>query len=107
MGHHNKPLDLLRFKGFFKLAVSCRDKIFFQVFLGSKEGVDLAIGASANDFFDLDNATFKEVLEPQLKKLVDVLNQYPTMKLDIRSHTDSRQSASNNMISPVKMNSTD
>nr|WP_315248870.1 OmpA family protein [uncultured Flavobacterium sp.] len=64
-----------------------------------KEGVDLAkLLHLPMNFFDLGKATIKKVSEPQLKKLVDVLNQYPTMKLDIRSHTDSRQSASNNMI---------
>jgi outer membrane protein OmpA-like peptidoglycan-associated protein/tetratricopeptide (TPR) repeat protein len=50
------------------------------------------------NFFDLGKATIKKTSEPQLMKIVDVLNQYPTLKLDIRSHTDSRQSASNNMI---------
>ncbi|MCD0468022.1 OmpA family protein [Flavobacterium sp. ENC] len=50
------------------------------------------------NFFDLGKATIKKTSEPQLQKLVDVLKQYPTIKLDIRSHTDSRQSASNNMI---------
>ncbi|MEO8532315.1 MAG: OmpA family protein [Flavobacterium sp.] len=50
------------------------------------------------NFFDLGKATIKKISEPQLQKLVDVLKQYPTIKLDIRSHTDSRQSAANNMI---------
>lgn len=50
------------------------------------------------NFFDLGKATIKKTSEPQLQKLVNVLKQYPTIKLDIRSHTDSRQSASNNMI---------
>jgi outer membrane protein OmpA-like peptidoglycan-associated protein len=27
-----------------------------------------------------------------LEKILDVMNQYPKMKLDIRSHTDSRGS---------------
>ncbi|KQB40646.1 OmpA family protein [Flavobacterium aquidurense] len=50
------------------------------------------------NFFDLGKATIRKSSEPQLQKIVDVLKQYPTLKLDIRSHTDSRQSASNNMI---------
>ncbi|MNR49700.1 Photosystem I chlorophyll a apoprotein [compost metagenome] len=33
-----------------------------------------------------------------MQKIVDMLNQYPAIKLDIRSHTDSRQSDENNMI---------
>lgn len=50
------------------------------------------------NFFDLGKATIRKTSEPQLQKIVDVLKQYPTLTLDIRSHTDSRQSASNNMI---------
>lgn len=50
------------------------------------------------NFFDLGKATIKKSSEPQLQKIVDMLNQYPTIKLDIRSHTDSRQSDANNMI---------
>ena len=50
------------------------------------------------NFFDLGKATIKKTSEPQLQKVVNLLNQYPTIKLDIRSHTDSRQSDANNMI---------
>ena len=50
------------------------------------------------NFFDLGKATIRKSSEPQLNKIVEVLKQYPTLTLDIRSHTDSRQSASNNMI---------
>lgn len=50
------------------------------------------------NFFDLGKATIRKTSEPQLQKIVDVLKQYPTLTLDIRSHTDSRQSDSSNMI---------
>jgi outer membrane protein OmpA-like peptidoglycan-associated protein len=50
------------------------------------------------NFFDLGKATIKKESEPQLMKIVNLLNQYPTITVDIRSHTDSRQSAENNMI---------
>ncbi|KFF06832.1 OmpA family protein [Flavobacterium reichenbachii] len=50
------------------------------------------------NFFDLGKATIKKTSEPQLMKAVAILKQYPTVQLDIRSHTDSRQSAENNMI---------
>lgn len=50
------------------------------------------------NFFDLGKATIRKSSEPQLQKIVDVLKEYPTLTMDIRSHTDSRQSASNNMI---------
>ena len=50
------------------------------------------------NFFDLGKATIKKTSEPQLQKLVDMLNQYPTIKVDIRSHTDSRSSSESNQI---------
>jgi outer membrane protein OmpA-like peptidoglycan-associated protein len=62
-------------------------------------GTDLAkILNIPMNFFDLGKATIRKTSEPQLQKIVDILKQYPTLKLDIRSHTDSRQSASNNTI---------
>lgn len=64
-----------------------------------KVGTDLAklLNIPMN-FFDLGKATIKKTSEPDLQKLVNALNQYPTLKLDIRSHTDSRSSAESNQI---------
>ncbi|MBQ0908422.1 OmpA family protein [Flavobacterium sp. F-328] len=42
-------------------------------------------------YFDLDKSTIKQAAAFDLEKILDVLEQNPTMKLDIRSHTDSRQ----------------
>ncbi|MBC5864081.1 OmpA family protein [Flavobacterium turcicum] len=42
-------------------------------------------------YFDLDKSTIKQAAAFDLEKILDVLQQNPTMKLDIRSHTDSRQ----------------
>jgi outer membrane protein OmpA-like peptidoglycan-associated protein/tetratricopeptide (TPR) repeat protein len=42
-------------------------------------------------YFDLDKSTIKQAATFDLEKILDVLEQNPTMKLDIRSHTDSRQ----------------
>ncbi|WP_456315515.1 OmpA family protein [Pseudomonas shirazensis] len=50
------------------------------------------------NFFDLNKATIKKSSEPQLLKVVALLKQYPSIKLDIRSHTDSRDTDSKNMI---------
>lgn len=62
-------------------------------------GTDLAkVLQIPMNFFDLGKATIRKSSEPQLQKIVAVMNQYPALTLDIRSHTDSRQSASNNMI---------
>lgn len=64
-----------------------------------KVGTDLAkLLHLPMNFFDLGKATIKKTSESQLQKVVDLLKQYPTLKLDIRSHTDSRQSDANNMI---------
>lgn len=50
------------------------------------------------NFFDLGKATIKKESEPKLQKIVDMLKQYPTIKIDIRSHTDSRSSTESNQI---------
>jgi outer membrane protein OmpA-like peptidoglycan-associated protein/tetratricopeptide (TPR) repeat protein len=42
-------------------------------------------------YFDLDKSNIREEAAIDLEKILDVLNQNPTMKLDVRSHTDSRQ----------------
>ncbi|TDE47902.1 OmpA family protein, partial [Flavobacterium sp. GT3P67] len=41
-------------------------------------------------YFDFDKSDIRVEAALDLEKILDVLNQYPTMKLDIRSHTDSR-----------------
>ncbi|WP_316633930.1 OmpA family protein [uncultured Flavobacterium sp.] len=43
-------------------------------------------------YFDLDKSDIRVEAAIDLEKILDVLNQYPSMKLDIRSHTDSRAS---------------
>ena len=42
-------------------------------------------------YFDLDKSNIRVEAALDLEKILDVLNQNPTIKLDIRSHTDSRQ----------------
>jgi outer membrane protein OmpA-like peptidoglycan-associated protein len=42
-------------------------------------------------YFDLDKSNIRQEAAIDLEKILDVLNQNPTMKLDVRSHTDSRQ----------------
>lgn len=41
-------------------------------------------------YFDLDKSNIRTEAAIDLEKILDVLNHNPTMKLDIRSHTDSR-----------------
>lgn len=47
-------------------------------------------------YFDLDKSLIKKEAAFELEKILDVMKQYPAMKLDIRSHTDSRQKAKYN-----------
>ncbi len=47
-------------------------------------------------YFDLDKWNIRPDAAIDLAKILDVLEQYPTMKLDIRSHTDCRASAAYN-----------
>lgn len=42
-------------------------------------------------YFDLDKWNIRPDAAIDIAKILDVLNEYPTMKIDIRSHTDSRQ----------------
>jgi outer membrane protein OmpA-like peptidoglycan-associated protein/tetratricopeptide (TPR) repeat protein len=49
-------------------------------------------------YFDLDKYNIRREAALDLEKILDVLNQNPTMKLDIRSHTDCRQTAKYNQV---------
>ncbi|NBL66119.1 OmpA family protein [Flavobacterium sp. NST-5] len=42
-------------------------------------------------YFDLDKWNIRPDAAVDLAKIVDVMKQYPNMKVDVRSHTDSRQ----------------
>ncbi|PKB18926.1 OmpA family protein [Flavobacterium sp. 5] len=43
-------------------------------------------------YFDLDKSDIRPEAALDLAKILDVMGQYPNMKIDIRSHTDSRAS---------------
>jgi outer membrane protein OmpA-like peptidoglycan-associated protein len=49
-----------------------------------------------NIYFDLDKALVRNDAALELEMVLDVMNQYPTIKIDVRSHTDSRQSSKYN-----------
>jgi outer membrane protein OmpA-like peptidoglycan-associated protein len=42
-------------------------------------------------YFDLDKSFVREEAAFELEKILDVMKQNPEMKIDVRSHTDSRQ----------------
>lgn len=63
-----------------------------------QEGVDLAKFFSIqNIYFDLDRWEINEKAEKQIAILLYVMQENPTIKLEIRSHTDSRASADYNL----------
>lgn len=58
-----------------------------------KEGDDLFKVLNINPiYFDLDKYNIREDAALELAKVLAVLEEFPTMKIDIRSHTDSRAS---------------
>ena len=60
----------------------------------------VAVGSSIvlkNIFFDFDKATLRKESIPELTRLIDLLNQVPTMKIEISGHTDSKGSDDYNL----------
>jgi outer membrane protein OmpA-like peptidoglycan-associated protein len=49
-------------------------------------------------YFDLDKANIRKDAEVELAKILEVMKQYQTMEIDVRSHTDSRQTEIYNFI---------
>ena len=43
-------------------------------------------------YFDLDKSFIRPDAEPELQKVIAAMTEYPELKIDVRSHTDSRQS---------------
>ncbi len=50
-----------------------------------------------NIYYDLNKYAIRPDAAIELNKLVDIMNQYPDMRIELRSHTDSRSSAASNM----------
>ncbi|WP_430409676.1 OmpA family protein [Kordia sp.] len=48
-------------------------------------------------YFDFDKSNIRPDAAAELEKVVAVMKQYPTLKIDVRSHTDSRGTDSYNM----------
>lgn len=47
-------------------------------------------------YFDLDKSFIRKDASYELAKVLEVMQQYPEMKIEVRSHTDSRQTANYN-----------
>lgn len=62
-----------------------------------KEGTDLAKTFDIKIiYFDLDKSFIRKDAAVDLAKIVQVMKDYPTMTIDVRSHTDCRQTATYN-----------
>lgn len=58
-----------------------------------KEGTNIAEAlniSAASIYFDLDKSTIRPDAEVELQKVVALLKTHPNIRIDIRSHTDSR-----------------
>ncbi|MDQ6470617.1 OmpA family protein [Flavobacterium sp. LHD-80] len=71
------------------------DKSVCQVAVGDDLGKCFGIKMI---YFDLDKSNIRTEAALDLEKILDVLNQHPNMKLDIRSYTDSRASHPYNQV---------
>ncbi len=64
----------------------------------AKEGDDLAkLLALQTIYFDLNKSDIRSDAEVELQKIIVTLQEYPQLKIDIRSHTDSRAGDDYNM----------
>jgi len=62
-----------------------------------EEGNDLAKVVKLNIiYFDLDKADIRPDAAIELAKILAVMNEYPNMEVDVRTHTDCRQTAKYN-----------
>lgn len=60
-------------------------------------GIDLAKELGVTIYFDSGGAGIRPDAEEELDKIIKALREYPELKIDIRSHTDSRGSAGSNL----------
>jgi outer membrane protein OmpA-like peptidoglycan-associated protein/tetratricopeptide (TPR) repeat protein len=70
-----------------------------------KNGCELAVGLDVAKcfgikfiYFDLNKSDIRNDAVLDLEKILDVMKQYPTIKVEVRSHTDCRQTAKYNLL---------
>ncbi|TBN03566.1 flagellar motor protein MotB [Hyunsoonleella flava] len=64
----------------------------------AKIGTDLALLLNLNPiYFDYDKSFIRPDAEIELAKVIKYMKEYPTVKIDVRSHTDSRGRDAYNM----------
>ena len=80
---------------------SCFPLVLKKRFVKIETGIDLANKKFldiASIHFDLDKFFIRQDAAFELEKVLFLMNEYPTLKIDIRAHTDSRQTAKYNQI---------
>jgi len=72
--------------------------LFLSPLLRLEVGQDLGKILNLNIiYFDFDKAYIRPDAAYELQKVIAVMNEYPTLKIDVRSHTDSRGRDSYNL----------
>lgn len=83
-------------KSFEPISINEESKLDFELkrkIFPIEVGTDLAKVLNISIiYFDLDKWNIRKDAAEDLEKIIAVMNQYPSMTIDIRSHTDSRQS---------------
>ena len=80
-----------------------KDEVVYEILLNPrqvaiKKGMDLAKVFEIKEIkFDYNKADIRSDAAVELTKIVEVMREYPKMKIDIRSHTDSRGADSYNL----------
>ena len=80
-----------------------KDEVVYEILLNPRQvaiekGMDLAKVFEIKEIkFDYNKANIRPDAEVELTKIVEVMREYPKMKIDIRSHTDSRGADSYNL----------
>ena len=80
-----------------------KDEVLYEILLNPREvaikkGMDLAKVFEIKEIkFDYNKADIRPDAAVELTKIVEVMREYPKMKIDIRSHTDSRGADSYNL----------
>jgi outer membrane protein OmpA-like peptidoglycan-associated protein len=90
-----------------KGGIKDNDLEIFPKIIQIKSGDDLVKLLNITIYFDLDKYFIRSDAEVELAKVIEILKMYPNLKIDIRSHTDSRQSEAYNLrLSNFRANST-
>ena len=80
-----------------------KDEVVYEILLNPRQvaiekGMDLAKVFEIKEIkFDYNKADIRSDAAVELTKIVEVMREYPKMKIDIRSHTDSRGADSYNL----------